>query len=325
MRLLRAGLALALVIGIAAWIAMRPVELIGLGARAHPAATYEDALQLYEGLRALDGADVQPDCRTELLDQGHKAGRAVVLIHGVTNCPRQFHDLGTMLHARGYNVLIPRIPHHGLVDRMTKDQARLSAQELVAITAVSVDIARGLGDSVVVVGLSMSGVMAAWAAQHRSDVDLAVVLAPSFSYRMIGRAWVAPAASLMLRLPNFYVWWNPKAKENRPGSDSAYPRVASRALGEILRLSLAVQKAAERQAPAARSILVITNANDTAIDRGTLESVEAHWRSHGVRNLTTYEFNRSLHLPHDLVDPLEVGQRVDLVYPALIALIEGAR
>jgi len=40
-----------------------------------------------------------------------------VLIHGTTNSPRQWEELGGALHALGHNVLILRMPHHGLESR----------------------------------------------------------------------------------------------------------------------------------------------------------------------------------------------------------------
>src|SRR5207245_6985782 len=67
--------------------------------------------------------------------------------------------LGEMFHALGHNVLIARFPHHGLKDRLTTDQVHLTAEELVGLVDEVMDIARGLGDHITLVGLSGGGVM----------------------------------------------------------------------------------------------------------------------------------------------------------------------
>jgi hypothetical protein len=39
--------------------------------------------------------------------------------------------------------------------------------------------------------------------------------------------------------------------------------------------------------------------------------------------VTTYAFPAELGLTHDFIDPNQPGQRTAVVYPALLALIEG--
>ena len=101
-----------------------------------------------------------------------------MLVHGITNCPRQFIQLASLFFERGYNVLIPRIPWNGFADRSGVAMERLTARELRAFGDEIVDIARGLGERVTVLGLSGGGVVAAWIAQCRADVDKVVVIAP---------------------------------------------------------------------------------------------------------------------------------------------------
>ena len=140
--------------------------------------TYQDALARLERWTAQDGSAVNPVCRTQALTHGQRVERVVILLHGYTNCPAQFAPLAAALVERGYNVLIPRIDHHGLADRMTHDLALLSEAEILGLTNDSIDIAHGLGDKITVTGLSLGGVMSAYAAQFRPDVDRAVVISP---------------------------------------------------------------------------------------------------------------------------------------------------
>ena len=44
------------------------------------------------------------------------------------------------------------------------------------------------------------------------------------------------------------------------------------------------------------------------------------WQAHSA-NLTTYAFEAELKLRHDLIDPTQPDQKIDIVYPRLIDLI----
>ena len=68
-------------------------------------------------------------CLSRLLTHGEKTERAVVLVHGLTNCPKQWELFGQEAFRRGWNVLILRLPEHGLGDRETgKDRLRLAPE-----------------------------------------------------------------------------------------------------------------------------------------------------------------------------------------------------
>src|SRR3954447_14673841 len=125
-----------------------------------------EALQAKE-LQSHDGATINPVCYTRLFDHGQRTRRVVVCYHGYTNCPFQFQALAEHFHAQGDNVFVPRLPYHGLRDRMSAEQARLTVTDLVDVTNETVDIACGLGEEIILTGLSAGAVMAAWAAQFR--------------------------------------------------------------------------------------------------------------------------------------------------------------
>jgi carboxylesterase len=253
------------------------------------------------------------------MTHGQKVEKAIVMVHGYTSCPEQFRALGEQFYGLGYNVLIAPLPHHGLADRLTDEQSQLTAEELTAYADEVVDIARGLGDHVTMVGLSGGGVTTAWAAQKRSDLDLAVIISPAFGYYTVPTPMTAPAMNYYLVVPNSYTWWDDQLKE-KVGPDYGYPRYATRAVAQLLRVGFAVQANARQTAPAARSILVITNANDTTVNNTLTDTVTGYWRDHGA-NLQTYEFEAGLQLPHDLIDPTQPDQKIDIVYPKLVQLV----
>ena len=316
-RILAVLLALLAVVAV---LLLRPAGTRRFPSHPHPATDYPDALRRVAAVEARDGAAIAPECHTLLLTHGGRTARAVVLLHGLTNCPEQFRALGERLHERGANVYIPRLPEHGLADRMTTALARLDARAMCEATDEAVDIGCGLGDSVIVVGLSIGGVMATWAAQERADVTRAVPIAPLTGLARAPGALTGPAMNLMLMLPNQFVWWDGKVKTDLPGPKHVYPRFSTRATAETVFLGASVEAEARRAPPAAHSIVVITVGSDDAVDNPAVARLAQIWRSHGAR-LITYEFPAALRLNHDIVDPEQIGGNPALVYPALLELI----
>ena len=120
--------------------------------RQEPLGGYEKAVAGIRAERSRDTVSVSPECHSILLDHGQRTARVYLFFHGITNCPMQFMALGQRLYETGANVYIPRLPHHGLGDRMTTDLAELQAQELADFADRELDLAVGLGDTVVVSG-----------------------------------------------------------------------------------------------------------------------------------------------------------------------------
>ncbi|NOT32644.1 MAG: hypothetical protein HOP12_00565 [Candidatus Eisenbacteria bacterium] len=303
------------------WLLMPPPAVQQAAAR--DASSYEEAFARWQGLRAADALALTPGCESRALLQGARAPRAVLLLHGITNCPLQFAALAESLHATGDNVLVPRLPRHGLADRMTVELASLRAEEVAGLVAECVGVARGFGDTVVVVGLSLTGVATAWAADNLADVDRAIVIAPAFAppWRP---AWLAPLATrLSLRLPNVFVWWDDAKEERLEGPRQCYPRFSTRAMGEGYRFGGQVMVDATRGAPRARSLWIFTTADDRAVDNVRAATLARHWRNAGA-TVNEYQFAAGDSIVHDMIDPAQVGARVARVYPVLLAAIRGA-
>jgi len=298
------------------YIALMPWNISNLLSHPRPTQSYTEALQRVETLRAQEPPDMNPVCRLQLMSHDKKVDQAIILVHGYTNCPQQFHQLGQRFYDLGYNVLIAPFPHHGLVDRMTEAHARLTAEELTAYADETVDIAQGLGEHVTMMGLSAGGATTAWAAQYRSDIDLAVIISPAFGFKQIPTPLTAAAMNLYTLLPNSYEWWDPVRQAEAPPA-YGYPRYSTHALVQTLRLGFATQANAQRERPAAQKIVVVFNANDNAVNNVLTMDVVKIWQAHDA-NLTTYEFEANLNLGHDLIDPTQPDQQIDIVYPRLI-------
>jgi esterase/lipase len=90
------------------------------------------------------------------MTHGKKVERAVVLVHGYTNCPNEFVGLRTRLYDMGYNVLVAPLPH------------------------------QGLGDKVTILGYSCGGVVTAW--QHKIEA----MWIPRWSFLLRSDTWKSP-------------------------------------------------------------------------------------------------------------------------------------
>lgn len=294
-----------------------------LQAQPNPARDYAEAVARFEALQNRDDAAVDPVCQSTLLSHGGQTEKAVVCFHGYTSCPRQFHQFGTLLFERGFNVILPRMPFHGLRDRLSTAQARLTARHMVEMVDQTVDIVDGLGRQVYVVGLSMGGMMAGWAAQHRADADRVLIIAPAFG--LLGAApYLRPALALAAAwLPPMMRWFDPVLQADALRSPYDYPLFSGRAAANLLRLGFAVQWAARRKRPAADSIAVVTNDADLVVDNQVTANIVAWWRRHGHPHLHSYEFPANLNLSHDLISPHTPGQQVERVYPLLMRLLEA--
>lgn len=250
-----------------------------------------------------------------VLLHGTRTPVAAVLFHGLTNNPAQFAAFTPLLHARGVNVFVPRLPLHGYRDRMTTAIASLTAEMLLDAAGEAVEIAAGLGDRVAVLGISMGALLAAHAAQFR-PIDVAVPVAPSFALLQMPHVVSSLFGRLMLRLPNLFLWWDPRVRSSEPPI-TAYPRFSTHALMQSQRIADAVYAAARRRSPIARRIVTIVNARDPAVNNRTAQRVSSWWSSHDPAGVA-YEELGGLPPLHDIVDPQQPRARTDLVYPKLL-------
>jgi pimeloyl-ACP methyl ester carboxylesterase len=314
-------IALAVMSVLVAAVVLAPMSTGNLEPASHPAASYEEAAQRFVVLHDAEIGPIDPSLGSILLTHGVKTDRAAVLFHGYTRNPSQMRRLGEVLFNRGYNVLIPLAPRHGYADPMTRTQEHLSAEELAGCTGKALDIAHGLGDTVLVAGFSMGGVMAAWAAQFRPDVDTAVIIAPALGLHVIPAPLTGAAAKFFLVLPNAYRWWNPAKKGLSDGS-CGYPRYSTRALAGIMRLGLAVRSSARARAPLARKVIVATNPNDREVNNSQAAGLVSAWKKRGARGVAAFEIPPEPGVGHELFAPDVFDERYTRVLTVVAGLID---
>jgi len=280
---------------------------------------YEAGIEVAASLENLDGPNVNPACHTRLYTHGRRTERSLVLLHGFTNCPQQFDELGKHFYGLGWNVLIPRYPRHGYRDRLTTSIAELRSEQLFALANRAAEAGAGLGERLTVAGLSLGGTLTGMLAQEREGVERAVLIAPMLGLQRIPCPAHPVLAELAYVRPNFWVWWDSRLKDKLE-PPYGYPRFSTHAYAALFKTATRVLKAARAGAPKAGSISVITNANEPGLEnRFTYELVE-RWRRHGAA-VSTFEFPTSERLPHDIIDPANPAQNTSLVYPVVIETI----
>jgi carboxylesterase len=287
--------------------------------RSHPkpVRAFDDAVVRANAVIAGDDSVVADGGATILRSHGRRTPRAVVLLHGLTDSPRQFAALADSLYLRGDNVLVPRLPHHAERGKNVAELSRLTASELCRLADSSIDIAAGLGDSVIVVGLSAGGTLAIWSAEHRSEVKRAIVIAPALEVAHVPSMLERPLVNLGAHVPN--VSRRAAADSARPDRD---PGFATHGLAAVLRLGMAVRRDADRYTPARTEVLFLVNANDHTVKTAPVLDLARQWTRKAVP-VSVYEFPDSLQLPHNVVDPIQRAGNAAAVYPVLEALAQG--
>ena len=309
-----------------AWVILRLIPIGNLTSHPDPIPSYEEALQQVRAMQEQDNQDLARDvCITKLYDHGRQTEHVIILLHGFTNCPEQFNELGRQYYEAGNNVFIPRMPYHGLSDRLTDALIHLTANELASFGDEVVDIAHGLGKKVTVMGISGSGTLVAWLAQNRRDLDFAFAIAPLFGLTFIPPALTNLFERIALLLPNFFLWWDPRTKADNPYSIYyAYPRYPWRALAEIMRLAMVVRAQAEKSPPAASNLTLVINDAEPAVSNAEILKLYRSWKKHGKGNLSEYHFEKEMKLPHDIITPGTPGVPVGEIQPRLMNAVKDA-
>ncbi len=312
-------------VGSYVWLSTLPLAAPGgQTAPGQPAKSYVEATAAFRIIAAKEaGMPLHDLCRSSLLTHGRKVARVVIYFHGFTSCPAQGDALASRLFDMGYNVYRPLLFGHGEAIPTAAAMTELTSQHLIGLANESVDMAQGLGDEVVVVGLSAGGTMAAWAAQYRADVDHAIAVSPFFGPYVVPPWAMHAATNLTLSLPNLVFAWNPLQNVAEAG-DFPVALPATHALAEIMLVGSLVQESARIAPPAAARVSFLLNEADVAVSNELTEAIIADWRSHGADvTVETLPFSRLL--PHDVINHRERGADVELVHSTIVEMMNGPR
>lgn len=246
----------------------------------------------------------------------------VILLHGLTATPHQFDLLAPLIHARGVNVIVPRLPRHGYRDKLTNALATLETRELIAAVKHAIADARELEGPVTVAGFSLGGLLAAYAAQ-REVTERAVCIAPFFGVCWLSRRLNGWADAVLRFTPDAFLWWDPIAREKH-GEGDGYPRYPLSAVRKAFELRDALFEDAARRAPVTRSIVTLVNRKDTTCHNGLTRDLVQRWRANGAR--VEVRDVPDIGPSHDFMTPghsLRRELEQERVYPVVVDVILG--
>ena len=307
--------ALGVVLLSALLIVFVPVPTGGLGARPKPARDYADAMARFEAIAAAEARVCNPAIHSLLLTHGEPTRRAYVFIHGTTNSPRQFEELGRLLHARGHTVYIPLMPRHGRRSMRLAELRGLRAEELRDYADAAVDLAAGLGEEIVAVGISGGAAIVGWMGQNRAEMHTALLLAPFLGVRRVSPAVGTAMMNVYSRMPSVNL-----EDPLEPRRDWVYRGQTTRALAETLRVGRALLRQAAIAPPVARRLILLTTARETQVANGATYRLAALWRAQGA-NVIADEFAPELEIPHNAIDPAADPAKKAIVYARMLELL----
>ncbi len=293
-----------------------PVSIDGFDSVPDPMTDYDEAVSRVEKMQEEELPITNESSRSLLMEHGQKTDEVFVLVHGVTNAPKEFEELGQMLYEQGANVLILRMPYHGLKSGDIKELKPLTTEDLRVYADETIDIANALGDKMTVMGISGGGTVAAWMTQNRPEVARTVLLSPFFGMAQTPMFLDPILMNAFSRMPNLSI--GGKSEADRAW---VYKGESTNGVAVFLRLGQAMLKQADSAPPETSDIFILTTASDLAADNGWAQKLGEEWQAQGAP-VDSYEFPKSDHIPHASIDPFTDEAIRQLVYDKIMTWLD---
>ncbi len=315
--LIWAGMAILAVIAFILIIGLFPMSLDGFDPQPAPMTSYDEAVARIQQIQEDEKPITREIARSILMVHGEKTEDVYVLVHGVTNAPHEFEELGKLLYDQGANVLILRMPYHGLASGNIRELKALKPEDIREYADTTIDIAAALGENMTVIGLSAGATVAAWMAQNREEVDRAVLLSPFMGIKQTPMFLDPILMRAFLRLPNLAV--GGASEEDRAW---VYKGESSKGIATFMLIGQATLKQAAQAPPQADAIYIITTASDLGADNRWAVKLADVWKAQGG-DVDAYEFPKSEHVPHASIDPFTDEAIRQKVYDKIFAWLEA--
>jgi esterase/lipase len=312
------GIGLLALVAIFLLMGIIPIRITEIPSTPNPAQSYEEAMARWDTLvtptEEEGGELMSPLADSFLLEHGQKTDRVYVLVHELTNSPHQWEPFAKELYDKGYNVLVVRMPYHGLKSHSVGELKHLTPELLANYMDDVTDVAVGFGDDVRIIGISVGGTAAAWAAQNRPDAELVMLVSPMFGMGVLPDWGNKFMMNFFSRFPNINL---PDPTE--PEREHVYRGQSTRGVAVSIAFGQSVMKQAESTPPAVKDIILVTNANDTTVSNEDAYKIADIWEQNGA-NVTRYEFPKELGLPHNSID-ITSTEDTQIVYDKLLELL----
>jgi esterase/lipase len=239
--------------------------------------------------------------------------KVFLFFHGFTATPAQFVPLGKTLYEAGYNVVVPLMPGHGLAGNWSKSSPPPLPEDPEVYKQVTQEwLARvqGLGDEVIVGGLSSGGTMTAWLAQEfPQQISRAMLFAPYLSGSNF-------AIDLFVRMYDGYFEWVPE-----PGTQHfGYDGFLMPSLEIVLKMGEEILERAKTK-PAV-PMLIISSASDNAVSDADHQALFKAVLKHHPHSWY-HRFASKFNMPHTMMTRAEGNEFIDLLIAVIKAYVES--
>ena len=229
--------------------------------------------------------------------------KVILFFHGFTAVPQQFVPIGEAFFQAGYNVLIPRLPGHGLAGNWDKKNPPPLPQNRVTYQEFGLewlDRARFFGEKIVVGGLSGGSTLAAWLTLECPDkIDSGLIFAPYLSN-------TNKLVDLVVRLFNFYFEWKTPPGAVNYGYEGFYMPALR------LFLDMGDEVLARAKSIPAAPMLIVSSECDRAV--GRREPQKLFKVAVKLQPKCRYiNFEKALNIPHNMMTKEEGNESQDLV------------
>jgi esterase/lipase len=275
---------------------------------------FNESLSLFNSFFSDLNDNIDPVCRSIILHHNIRTQKSVILFHGLSSAPCQFLILGKQLFDLGYNVIIPRMPYNGFIDKQTKETNKLTKDILKKYAVNSINIANGLGEKVDVIGLSGGGILAAWLAQFY-EINTSIIIAPLFNIKPVPDYLKFALCFISSALTNVFLKKSDKIIRNAPSY--IYSQQSLKSVAEFMKIGYEIKNDSNKHKFKSHKLIGLVNESDIAINNDTFIKQLHRWRNLN-ENVFDFTFSKDLNLPHDLIDPNQKLQKCDVVYKKIL-------
>jgi hypothetical protein len=90
-----------------------------------------------------------------------------------------------------------------------------------------------------------------------------------------------------------------------------------------LRLSKATFAGAFHRAPNVQDVALVTSRSDDSVSDLVTWRLMGLWRKKRLVRFASMDFPKAMKIEHDMIDPSQKNQQTDVVYPALVKLLNA--
>ena len=286
------------------------------------ASSWQASLNKVMSLMAADDDLIAPANKSQFLSHGAPTPTVHLLLHGYTNTPAQMREIARAYFDAGANVVVPRVPYHGYAEPLTKELSSLTPEVLEQFCNDAADAASGLGDELVVTGLSLGGLLAGYLGKMRDDVGQVVLVSPFIQPKAVPE-WVSgPFDAAMRALPDVYSWWNPKLQEREIAGTWATPKFSMKAVAAQIAFRRQIERTETTRSTRLDRVLLVINNNDIAVRNDVARHFVDKQLGPLADTVEVIEVEKSLGFTHDVFEPNgDNRERMDAVRDVIWPLL----